>query len=49
MKKAYYLFNPGRMSRKDHTLFFDPVNEEGSENKPRYLPVSGVRQKERNN
>jgi len=42
MKRAYYLFNPGRMSRKDNTLFFDPVKEEGSENKPRYLPVSGV-------
>ena len=42
MKKAYYLFNPGRMSRKDNTLFFDPVIEKGSENKPRYLPVSGV-------
>jgi len=38
MKKAYYLFNPGRMSRKDNTLLFDQV----SSNKPRYLPVTGV-------
>ena len=42
MKKAYYLFNPGRMSRKDNTLLFDPVKEETSINKPRYLPVTGV-------
>ena len=42
MKKAYYLFNPGRMSRKDQTLFFDPVKEEATYSKPRYLPVAGV-------
>lgn len=45
MKKAYYLFNPGRMSRKDNTIMFEPVSEEQPErqtNKPRYLPVSGV-------
>jgi CRISPR-associated protein Cas1 len=42
MKKAYYLFNPGRMSRRDHTLQFTPVNTDGENNKPRYLPVSGV-------
>ena len=43
MKKAYYLFNPGRMSRKDNTLFFDPVKEENAaSSKPRYLPVTGV-------
>ena len=42
MKKAYYLFNPGRMSRKDHTLKFVPVNGDGETAKPRYLPVSGI-------
>jgi len=43
MKKAYYLFNPGRMSRKDHTIKFQPVVEETQATvKPRYLPVSGV-------
>lgn len=42
MKKAYYLFNPGRMSRKDHTIRFDPCGEERQEAKPRYLPVAGV-------
>lgn len=41
-KKAYYLFNPGRMSRKDHTLKFEPVSENGEEAKPRYLPVEGI-------
>lgn len=42
MKKAYYLFNPGRMSRRDNTLKFEPVSEDGVSGKPRYLPVSGV-------
>lgn len=42
MKKAYYLFNPGRMSRRDHTLKFQAVTDEGPEPKPRYLPVAGV-------
>jgi len=42
MKKAYYLFNPGRMSRKDNTLKFQPINENGGEEKPRYLPITGV-------
>ncbi len=42
MKKTYYLFNPGRLSRKDNTLKFTPVDEEGNEQKPRYLPVEHV-------
>lgn len=44
MKKTYYLFNPGRLSRKDQTLKFTPVDEHGKEGKPRYLPVEGVKQ-----
>lgn len=42
MKKTYYLFNPGRMSRKDNTLKFTPVNEQGMEGAPKYIPVEGV-------
>lgn len=42
MKKTYYLFNPGRMSRKDNTLKFVPVDENGSEGTPKYIPVEGV-------
>lgn len=42
MKKAYYLFNPGRMSRKDNTLKFQAVSTDGQFEKPRYLPVAGV-------
>lgn len=42
MKKAYYLFNPGRLSRKDNTLKFTPVDEDGKAKKPKYLPVEGV-------
>ena len=41
-QKTYYLFNPGRMSRKDNTLRFDPVSEVGNESKPRYIPIEGV-------
>lgn len=44
MKKTYYLFNPGRLSRKDNTLKFTPVNEDGEEQKPRYLPVENIEQ-----
>jgi CRISP-associated protein Cas1 len=42
MRKTFYLFNPGRLSRKDNTLKFTPVDEDGNEKKPRYLPVEGV-------
>lgn len=43
MKKNYYLFNPGRLSRKDNTLKFVPVDAEGVEGRPKYLPVEGVK------
>ncbi|HZH95244.1 MAG TPA: CRISPR-associated endonuclease Cas1, partial [Flavisolibacter sp.] len=42
MKKSYYLFNPGRLSRKDNTLKFIPVDESGVEGIPKYIPVEGV-------
>lgn len=42
MKKTYYLFNPGRMSRKDNTLKFVPIDEDGKEGTPKYIPVEGV-------
>jgi CRISP-associated protein Cas1 len=42
MKKSFYLFNPGRLSRKDNTLCFTPVDEDGSEGQPRYIPVETV-------
>ena len=42
MKKTYYLFNPGRLSRKENTLKFTPVDENGKEEKPKYIPVEGV-------
>ena len=42
MKKSYYLFNPGKMSRKDNTLKFIPVDEAGVEGVPKYIPVEGV-------
>ena len=44
MKKTYYLFNPGRLSRKDNTLKFTPVDSDNIEQKPRYLPVEQVDQ-----
>jgi CRISPR-associated protein Cas1 len=42
VKKSFYLFNPGRLSRKDNTLCFQPVDEEGNDLQPRYLPVETV-------
>ncbi len=42
MKKSYYFLNPGRLSRKDNTLKFTPVDELGIEGQPRYLPVENV-------
>ena len=42
MKKSYYLFNPGRMSRKDNTLAFVAVDENGQEVKTKYLPIEGM-------
>lgn len=42
MKKTYYLFNAGRLSRKDNTLKFVAVDAEGNEQKPKYLPIEGV-------
>lgn len=43
MKKAYYLFNPGRLSRKDNTLKFTPLDKEGNAvGDPKYLPVVDV-------
>ncbi len=44
MKKTYYLFNPGRLSRKDNTLKFTPVDAECNELKPKYLPVESIEQ-----
>jgi len=42
MKNNYYLFNPGRMSRKDNTLKFVAVDQMGREAKPKYLPVEAI-------
>lgn len=46
MKKTYYLFNPGHLERKDNTLKFTPVVEDGngeeSVGQPRYLPIEDI-------
>ena len=42
LKRTYYLFNPGRLSRKDNTLKFTPVDEEGREGQVRYIPIETV-------
>ncbi|MCQ2233412.1 MAG: type I-B CRISPR-associated endonuclease Cas1b [Paludibacteraceae bacterium] len=47
MKRTYYLFNPGRLERKDNTLRFHAYEEtENGEmrpvGQPRYLPVEEV-------
>ncbi len=42
MKKPYYLFNPGRLSRQDNTLKFQPIDENGNEGQPRFIPIETV-------
>ncbi|MGC9152057.1 MAG: type I-B CRISPR-associated endonuclease Cas1b [Microbacter sp.] len=46
MKKTYYLFNPGHLERKDNTLKFTPIEEDGNgiehDGQPRYLPVENI-------
>lgn len=42
MRKTFYLFNPGRLSRKDNTLKFVATDEDGNEQPPKYIPVEGV-------
>ena len=46
MKKTYYLFNPGKLSRKDNTLKFVPVTEDENglehDGQPRFIPIEGV-------
>lgn len=36
------MFNPGRLLRKDNTIKFVPVEEDGTEGQARYLPVENV-------
>ncbi len=46
MKKSFYLFNPGKLTRKDNSLCFQPIEEDekGVEQygAPRYIPVETV-------
>ena len=43
MGRAYYLFNPGRISRADNTLKYTPFpREDDPASRPRYLPVNDV-------
>ena len=45
MKKTYYLFNPGELERKDNTLKFTPMSDDGATmqtSHSRYLPIEDV-------
>lgn len=42
MKRTFYLFNPGRMSRKDNTLCFVATDENGNEKAAKYIPVETI-------
>lgn len=42
-KKNYYLFNPGRMSRKDNTLKFVRIDENDTPLPAKYLPIEGIK------
>ena len=43
MKRTYYLFNPGRMSRQDNTIKFEGYDSNGKTVKPKYLPVEAIK------
>lgn len=45
MKKTFYLFNPGTLERRDNTLKFSPMDDEGvlqPSSQVRYLPVEDI-------
>ncbi len=42
MKKTFYLFNPGRLSRQDNTLKYTAYDEAGAEGQTRFLPIEDV-------
>jgi CRISPR-associated protein Cas1 len=44
MKKNYYLFNSGRLSRKDNTLKFTINDENGNPAESKYIPIENVDQ-----
>lgn len=47
MKRTYYLFNPGKLERKDNTIKFTPCEESDDgelrrSGQPRYLPIEDI-------
>lgn len=42
MKRTKYIMNAGRMSRKDNTLMFTPIDKNGKEGTKKSLPIKGV-------
>lgn len=42
MKRSYYLFNDGRMSRKDNTLCFVARDKEDHEQPAKYIPIETI-------
>lgn len=42
MKRTYYLFNDGRMSRKDNTLCFVARDKDGHEHPAKYIPIETI-------
>jgi CRISP-associated protein Cas1 len=42
MKRTYYLFNDGRMSRRDNTLCFVARDKDGHEQSAKYIPIETI-------
>lgn len=42
MKRTYYLFNDGRVSRKDNTLCFVARDKDENEQAPKYIPIETI-------
>ncbi|MDO4763655.1 MAG: type I-B CRISPR-associated endonuclease Cas1b [Flavobacteriaceae bacterium] len=43
MKTSYYIFSPGRLSRKDNSIFFSRIDQETKEEKQRFLPIENTK------
>lgn len=42
MKNSFYLFSPGRLSRKDNSLLFTFFNEDTEQEELRYIPIANT-------
>lgn len=42
MKTTYYIFSQGKLSKKDHSIFFESRDEDTGEPFSRFLPIENI-------